>query len=199
MAQVSVSLPSDGETIDVADYNTPITTLVNDYNNNIDNSNIAAAAAISGTKLANATVTPAKWTNPYAFKAYDSAGTTLTDGVYVKIALATESYDYNSNFASSTYTAPVAGVYHLSAGVQSTALASGAAAWITLYKNGAAIMYSDAVAPPNTGLIANVSGDLLLAQGDTIELYCRQDSAGNETAVTGEANTWMAGHLVHQV
>jgi len=56
MANVSVSLPSDGDTIDVADYNTPITTIVNDYNGNIDNSNIAAAAAIAGSKLADGAI-----------------------------------------------------------------------------------------------------------------------------------------------
>lgn len=60
MANISVSLPSDGETIDVADYNTPITTIVNDYNGNIDNSNIAAAAAIAGSKLADGGITSAK-------------------------------------------------------------------------------------------------------------------------------------------
>lgn len=53
MGQVSVSLPSDGQTIDAADYNTPITTFINDYNSNIDNSNIATAAAIAGSKLAS--------------------------------------------------------------------------------------------------------------------------------------------------
>lgn len=60
MGQVSVSLPSDGSTIDAADYNTPITALVNDYNSNIDNSNIAAAAAIAGSKLADNGITAAK-------------------------------------------------------------------------------------------------------------------------------------------
>ena len=60
MANISVSLPSDGETIDVADYNTPINTIVNEINGGLDNSNIAAAAAIAGSKLADATVTNAK-------------------------------------------------------------------------------------------------------------------------------------------
>jgi len=60
MGQVSVSLPADGSTIDAADYNTPINTLINDYNSNIDNSNIAAAAAIAGTKLADNSITNAK-------------------------------------------------------------------------------------------------------------------------------------------
>lgn len=60
MSQLNVSLPSDGDTIDSSDYNTPINTIVTDYNGNIDNSNIAAAAAIAGTKLADGGITNAK-------------------------------------------------------------------------------------------------------------------------------------------
>ena len=60
MGNISVALPSDGETIDVADYNTPINTVVNEINGGLDNSNIAAAAAIAGSKLADASVTPVK-------------------------------------------------------------------------------------------------------------------------------------------
>lgn len=52
MATVSVSLPSDGTTADVSDYNTPITTIVNEFNGNIDNTNVKAGAAISTSKLA---------------------------------------------------------------------------------------------------------------------------------------------------
>jgi len=60
MGNISVSLPSDGDTIDVADYNTPITTIVNEFNGSIDNSNISATAAIAGSKLADGGVTNAK-------------------------------------------------------------------------------------------------------------------------------------------
>jgi len=60
MSNISVSLPSDGETVDVADYNTPINTIVNEINGELDNSNIAAAAAIAGSKLADASLPNAK-------------------------------------------------------------------------------------------------------------------------------------------
>lgn len=60
MGTISVSLPSDGDTIDAADYNTPINTIVNLANGNIDNANIAAAAAIAGTKLADSAISTAK-------------------------------------------------------------------------------------------------------------------------------------------
>lgn len=56
MGTVSVSLPSDGTTADVADYNTPITTIVNAINGNLDNTNIASGAAITGSKLADASI-----------------------------------------------------------------------------------------------------------------------------------------------
>lgn len=71
MATISVSLPSDGQTIDAADYNTPINTIVNEINGNLDNANIKTGAAIATAKLAtdagiatgmiaDAAVTPAK-------------------------------------------------------------------------------------------------------------------------------------------
>lgn len=57
MGTISVSLPSDGQTADASDYNTPINTIVNEFNGNIDNANIKTGAAIAGSKLASASVT----------------------------------------------------------------------------------------------------------------------------------------------
>lgn len=52
MSTISVSLPADGSTADVADFNTPINAIVNEFNGNIDNSNIKTGAAIDPSKLA---------------------------------------------------------------------------------------------------------------------------------------------------
>jgi len=61
MGTIAVSLPSDGETIDVADYNTPVTTIVTEINGNLDNANIKTGAAIATSKLADdAGITTAK-------------------------------------------------------------------------------------------------------------------------------------------
>jgi hypothetical protein len=60
MALISVSLPSDGSTADVSDYNSPITTIVGEVNGNLDNANIKSGAAIDGLKLADTSVTAAK-------------------------------------------------------------------------------------------------------------------------------------------
>ena len=60
MGTVNITTPSDGETIDAADVATPLNTIVNEINGNLDNANIASSAAISGSKLADDSVTPAK-------------------------------------------------------------------------------------------------------------------------------------------
>lgn len=59
MAIISVSLPSDGTNADVADVNTPITTIVNAINGNLDASNLSNSS-ISTAKLQDASVTNAK-------------------------------------------------------------------------------------------------------------------------------------------
>jgi|ERR1044071_4626391 hypothetical protein len=53
MGIISVSLPTDGTTADDADVNTPLTTIVNEFNGNIDNANIKSGAAIAGSKIAS--------------------------------------------------------------------------------------------------------------------------------------------------
>lgn len=64
MSTISVSLPTDGTAADVADYNTPITTIVNAINGGLDNTNIATGAAIATSKLADdAGITTAKVAN----------------------------------------------------------------------------------------------------------------------------------------
>lgn len=78
MATVSVSLPADGTTIDAADYNTPITTIVNEINGNLDNANIDSAAAISGSKLADSSVTADKLDLGADSETQENTGTTTS-------------------------------------------------------------------------------------------------------------------------
>lgn len=60
MATVSTTLPSDGQTIDAADVNTPINAILSEFNGNIDNDNIKTGANISGSKLADTSISPSK-------------------------------------------------------------------------------------------------------------------------------------------
>lgn len=145
-------------------------------------------------------IEPSQWKNPYCFRAYASGSTTLTDNTTVKILFATESYDYGNDFASSTYTAPVAGVYHFEAVIHyATAIATLVSASTYIYKNGAS-----AITGPDFNVTGNapvyyVSGDLLLAANDTIEIHHFQNSAGSEATLTGSDKTWFCGHLIHEV
>lgn len=69
MGTVSVSLPSDGQTADAADYNVPINTIVAAINGNLDSNNILAGGVVpnsltsgTGTSWAWQTWSPT-WTN----------------------------------------------------------------------------------------------------------------------------------------
>lgn len=69
MSTISVSLPSDGQTIDAADYNVPINTIVAAINGGLDSNNITAGGVVpnsltsgTGTSWAWQSWTPT-WTN----------------------------------------------------------------------------------------------------------------------------------------
>jgi hypothetical protein len=162
----------------------------------------ATSKKVTVTNLLNAVdLEPGTWKNPYCFKAYNSVTTSLTDNTSVKVLFQTEVYDYGNDFASSTYTAPVAGVYSFSACVaHASASASPVFAQTRLHKNGSVVAYGDTILG-NTTVSGtwSVNCDLLLAANDTIEIWHIQDSGGVETTSTGEAVTWFSGHLVHAV
>lgn len=144
-----------------------------------------------------ATVAKVASINPYCFRAYASVATTLTDNTDTKIALATEVYDYNGNFASSTYTAPLAGVYHFDARWGMGTIATGVDMTAKIYVNGAEAARGQQVTAITNGG-ADVSCDLLLAASDTVEFYGFQNSAGDEATQTGANFVYLSGHLVHR-
>jgi len=150
------------------------------------------------TNLTDGSVTPVKWTNPYCFSASASGATALVDNVPTKILVAAEDYDYNNNFASSTYTAPVAGVYHFDGNFTLSTIASGVLAYCALNVNGTEVKRGAITSMVSGGGNA-VAADILLAAGNTVELYGYQDSAGNEDTVASSSRTYFSGHLVHKV
>lgn len=132
----------------------------------------------------------------YCFRAYDSAGTTLTDGSAVEINFGTEVYDYNNNFASNGYTAPVAGVYHFDTSIGISTIATGVTLILGFYVNDTTHSLVQRWTPGAENIIGG-STDMLLAAGEKVTVKVNQDSAGNEATVTGATRTFFSGHLVH--
>lgn len=151
-----------------------------------------------GSGIANIAWNTTSLSNPYKFAAYASADTTLGASGWTKIALATEEYDTNNNFASSTYTTPIAGFYNFCFAMTVSPLGgTGERYAVSIYKNGVQFKQGAILHSSSTGSIAVVmSADLQLAANNTVEFYGFNSTAGGKTAASGQANTYVSGHLI---
>lgn len=152
-----------------------------------------------GTGIGDGVITPVKWSNPYCFSAYASSGTSISDNSPTKVDFATENYDLNNNFASSTYTAPVDGIYNFTGRVEyATSISGGVASYVAIYVNGSlkikGVQFGVSATETSSACIA--SGDVQLSATDTVEIYAFQNSDGAETTVAAANSTWFCGHLV---
>lgn len=154
------------------------------------------ADTVTTPAITDASVTPAKWTNPYSFKAIVTTTYNTTPTAMTKLAFNTKSYDYNTNFSTSTsaYTAPVAGVYRFNANFQTGGSATGRM-FLAFYKNGTEIQRG-----PDGSFSAfstSIAGDFLLAATDTMTVYYYVNDTIPVKA-TAE-NVSFSGSLVHKV
>lgn len=154
------------------------------------------ADTVTTPAITDASVTPAKWTNPYSFKAIVTTTYNTTPVAMTKLTFNTKSYDYNTNFSTSTsaYTAPVAGVYRFNANFQTGASPSGRM-FLSFYKNGTEIQRG-----PDGSFTAysnSIAGDFLLAASDTMTVYYY---VGDTIPVKATAESVsFSGSLVHKV
>lgn len=154
------------------------------------------ANTVTTPAITDASVTPAKWTNPYSFKAIVTTTYNTTPTAMTKLTFNTKSYDYNTNFSTSTsaYTAPVAGVYRFNANFQTGGAATGRM-FLTFYKNG-----TEAMRGPDGSFTAysnSIAGDFLLAATDTMTVYYYVADTIPVKA-TAESVSF-SGSLVHKV
>lgn len=139
----------------------------------VDNAAVLANSVVSTAKIADASVTPAKWANPYKFRAVPASDQTgLSGTTWITVTFGTESYDSNSNFASSTYTAPVTGYYQFNANLRTTVTAGlYTGVGVRLYKNGTTAIGSPEVFDNNWSadfLFASYNDCIPLTVGDTV-------------------------------
>lgn len=152
--------------------------------------------AITTAKIADSNVTQAKLApnvvgNGPAFRAYATAASTINSGVFAQVNLQAESFDTNSNFASSRFTPTVAGYYLFTGTVTFAAQIAGVLA--AIYKNGAE---SSIGAPQASDSLRSNVTDILYMNGssDYVELRAYQASGiARSTATNG---TYLSGCLI---
>lgn len=149
-----------------------------------------------GTGIANAAITSEHLNATIAFRAYDSGGTTLTDNTIVQVNLATEVYDLGSDFASSAFTAPLAGIYHFDGVFTiSGAVSTGVDMQAYVYVDGTVNSHGPRFTA-GSDFAAGVSTDIQLTAGQVVTFRAFQNSAGGEATDAAAARTWFAGHFI---
>jgi C1q domain len=110
------------------------------------------------------------------------------------VIYSTEVFDRGSCYDNTTgvFTAPVAGVYHFSAGLGNTSLTTGVEFSASISKNGTGIINFTTYKHGSTAAGGNASLTLVLAASDTVRVDC---STGPSTSST----TWnyFCGHLLY--
>lgn len=134
--------------------------------------------------------------NGPAFSAYGTAGQSLANGVWTKIAFNTELFDTNSNYDTSLYrfTPTVAGYYQINANIFTTANAIGLG-FISIYKNGSVYVYGNVIANSNGGYITIHSLVNCNGSTDYIEIYALQNSGVSLTFGSSNAQFQFSGFL----
>jgi len=151
----------------------------------------------NGTGIANLATNVTSISNPYKFHVYRNAAANTGNGAFAKVTFDTETFDTNNNFATGTYTAPVAGFYQLSYTVSVVATGSGTDIAASLYKNGSEFKRGSQVTSGGAFNYA-LSASMIIqsAASDTWEVYAY---AGTTKALSvGSASTFFSGVLISQ-
>lgn len=197
MGTVNLSLPADGSTADVSDYNTPLTTLQNEFNGNIDNANIKPSAGIDPTKLATGIPT-SMLQNPYKFSVFRNATWTASGGS-IKVPFDSKEFDTGSNvdITNRRFTAPADGFYHFDAAAGYIPTVSSDPIYIMLFKNGNEIkrgnQFAGLISQQNIGVI---STSVQATANDYFEIFLWNASGSSKTGVPGANFCYFSGFLI---
>ena len=156
----------------------------------------AGAMSVSGSYQVNGK----QAVNGPAFRAYIASGQAITSGSQQKVIFGSETFDTNSNFASSTFTPTVEGYYQLNATVRIEGNSGTGEVMITIWKNGSE--YARGTNEGGTEQGANwysmQVSDLAYANGSTdyFEIYIQQTSGGNRNTTAGTNISYFSGVMV---
>jgi hypothetical protein len=149
---------------------------------------IADSSAATGLAWANgASALP-------AFSAYAASNQTITSATWTKVTFGSETFDTNTNFASSRFTPTVAGYYQVNTTIGMTA-GSANDSYMAFYKNGSIYQVLTATATLTFGQFNGAS--LIYCNGSTdyIEVYVNKTGSGTVTVLGGAngADSWFNG------
>lgn len=142
-----------------------------------------------------------------AFRSYRaSTAQALTEGGWTRVVFNTEDYDIGARHSTSTgtFTAGEAGMHRFQAQVTggSDTASQSLALQAAIYKNGSRWIEGPArvnVSAISYACVATVdSGDILLAAGDTVEVYVfsKEEKAMASSIKAGSGLTWFSGRLL---
>jgi hypothetical protein len=142
-----------------------------------------ALVAPTALTVPNTTGTVMVSGNMPAFSATPNGTQSISNATFTKVTLATEGFDTNSNFASSTFTPTVAGYYQLN-GVAQIDSTGNFTSLSAIYKNGSSLLSASAWGGSDYPR-ACVS-TVVYANGTTdyFDLYVRQDSGTSKNLTT---------------
>jgi hypothetical protein len=172
---------------------------------------LASPPAIGGTAAAAGTFTTMNATtvqiggkqavNGPAFRAFVAVAQTIPGtGVQTKVTFGTETFDTNTNFATSRFTPTVEGYYQLNATVRIGGTSGTGEYMITIWRNG-----SEYARGTNTsGTEAGVSfysmqvSDIVYANGssDFFEIYIQQASGAGRDTTAGTNISYFSGCMI---
>jgi hypothetical protein len=202
MPSINITTISDGSVASASQVNTPLNTIVNAINGNLDSDNLAANA-VTTAKIADSAVTSEKITSTISFMARRTTDqANIVTGTATKIQFATEDHDTGSDYDNATnyrFTAPVKGVYHFDA--QVCIDASGGELWCMIYVNGSSsakdVRFSGTATNDNS---TGVSLTKQLNANDYVEVYALHNAGANRSLLGTQVDmNYFSGFLVGRV
>lgn len=173
----------------------------------VDNAAVLASNVVTTAKILDDNVTAPKIvgidksnlttdSNPYKFHAEANSAQTVGSADTLMV-YNTETFDTNNNFASSIYTAPVAGFYFFYSYCHTNPATNDTSTYLKIYKNGSAfkqIAYSANGQNVNRGLSGTIM--MSLASNDTISIYGGSTGGAVSSIFSGVDIPYFGGYLM---
>lgn len=105
-----------------------------------------------------------------------NATQSINNATATKITWQTELFDHGANFASSTFTAPVTGIYHVYASLRFSTIASGTDIGLHIRVNSSPVLENHIYPGASDDPVVAVSGTVSASAGQAIEVYGFQNS-----------------------